>query len=50
MPLRGAAVGGERSDAAGCRAPKLCGCQWPATENQSALVLKGAFLPWLTVL
>ena len=23
---------------------KICGCQWPATENQSVLVLKGAFL------
>jgi len=33
MPLRGAAVGGERSNAAGCHALKLCGCQWPATEN-----------------
>ena len=50
MPERGAAVSTERCEDDGCHAPKLCGCQWPATENHSALVLMGAFLPLITVL
>ena len=50
LSLRGAAVESDRINAADCPAPKLCGCPWPATENQSALVLKGTFLFLLTVL
>ncbi len=45
MPERGAAVGSKRSDAAGCHAPKLYGCHWPACLGTCTLLpmpLQGA--------
>ena len=50
LSLRVASVESERSIAADCTTPKLYVYQRSVTENQSAFVLKGAFLPMLSVL
>jgi len=41
MPMRGAAVGSKRSDAAGCHAPMQCGLTMACCGT---LVLKGAMV------